>query len=94
MINLYQVIEMDIRESFDIYFELVKEPRSQAHITYKLSDILFILVIGMLCNCTDLEIRFFEKIHRIRRNTMFKYILKYIKSNKSGPFRIMPIWDI
>ena len=46
---------MDIRESFDIYFELVKDPRSQAHITYKLSDILFILVIGMLCNCTDLE---------------------------------------
>ena len=46
---------MKIRESFDIYFELVKDPRSQAHITYKLSDILFMLVTGMLCNCTDLE---------------------------------------
>ena len=32
---------MDIRESFEIYFELVEDPRSQAHITYKLSDILF-----------------------------------------------------
>lgn len=46
---------MDIRESFDIYFDLVEDPRSQAHITYKLSDILFILITGMLCSCTDLE---------------------------------------
>ena len=46
---------MDIRESFEIYFELVEDPRSQAHITYKLSDILFMLVTGMLCSCTDLE---------------------------------------
>ena len=46
---------MDIIESFDIYFELVENPRSQAHITYKLSDILFMLVTGMLCSCTDLE---------------------------------------
>lgn len=46
---------MSIRESFDIYFELVDDPRSQAHITYKLSDILFVLVTGMLCSCTDLE---------------------------------------
>ena len=55
MINLCQVIKMDIRESFDIYFELVKDPRSQAHITYRMSDILFMLVTGMLCSCTDLE---------------------------------------
>lgn len=41
---------MDIRESFDIYFKLLEEPRSQAHITCKLSDILFMLVIGILCN--------------------------------------------
>lgn len=46
---------MDIRESFDIYFELIEDPRSQAHITYRLSDILFMLVTGMLCSCTDLE---------------------------------------
>ena len=55
MINLCQVMKMDIRESFEIYFELVEDPRSQAHITYKLSDILFMLVTGMLCSCTDLE---------------------------------------
>ena len=46
---------MNIKESFDIYFDLVEEPRSQAHITYQLSDILFLLIVGMLCNCTDLE---------------------------------------
>lgn len=46
---------MDIRESFDIYFNLVEDPRSQAHITYKMSDILFMVMIGMLCSCTDLE---------------------------------------
>lgn len=46
---------MNIRESFDIYFDLVEDSRSHAHITYKLSDILFILVTGMLCSCTDLE---------------------------------------
>ena len=46
---------MEIKESFDIYFDLVEDPRSQAHITYRLSDILFLLIIGMLCNCTDLE---------------------------------------
>lgn len=39
MINLYTVIRMNIKESFDIYFDLVEDPRSQAHITYKLSDI-------------------------------------------------------
>ncbi len=46
---------MNIREKFDIYFDLVEDPRSQAHITYSLSDILFILITGMLCGCTDLE---------------------------------------
>ena len=46
---------MNIKESFEIYFDLVEDPRSQAHITYQLSDILFLLIVGMLCNCTDLE---------------------------------------
>lgn len=55
MINLLWVIIMSIRESFDIYFDLVEDLRSQAHITYRLSDILFLLITGMLCSCTDLE---------------------------------------
>ncbi len=46
---------MNIRKSFDIYFSLEKDPRSKAHITYELSDILFMLITGMLCNCIDLE---------------------------------------
>lgn len=46
---------MNIKESLDIYFKLVEDTRSQAHITYKMSDILFMLVIGMLCSCTDLD---------------------------------------
>lgn len=63
---------MDIRESFDIYFELVEDSRSQAHITYKMSDILFIIVTGMLCSCTDLEmiVEFAEeKIDFIKKYT-------------------------
>ena len=47
---------MNIKESFEIYFDLVEDPRSQAHITYQLSDILSLIIVGMLCNCTDLEI--------------------------------------
>ncbi len=43
MLKLQQEEEMEIRESFDIYFELVEDPRRQSHITYKLSDILFML---------------------------------------------------
>lgn len=47
---------MKIREYLDIYFELVEDPRRNSHITYKLSDILFLIVCGMLCGYTDLEI--------------------------------------
>lgn len=63
---------MDIRERLDIYFELVEDTRSQAHITYKLSDILFMLVSGMLSSCTDLEmiIEFAEeKIEFLKKYT-------------------------
>ena len=47
---------MNIREQLDIYFDLVKDDRKQSHITYKLSDILFLIVCGMLCGYTDLEV--------------------------------------
>ena len=63
---------MNIKESLDIYFELVEDPRSKAHITYKLTDILFVIVTGMLCSCTDLEmiIEFAEeKIEFIQKYT-------------------------
>ena len=48
-------MKMNIKSRLDIFFELVEDPRSQAHITYKLSDILFMLVCGMISGCTDLE---------------------------------------
>lgn len=47
---------MDIKGKLDIYFELVDDIRSQAHITYRLTDILFLIVCGMISGCNDLEI--------------------------------------
>ena len=50
------VMKMSIRENFDIYFELVEDVRSQAHITYRLSDVLFLIICGMISGCNDLEV--------------------------------------
>ena len=47
---------MSIRENFEIYFELVEDERSQAHITYRLSDVLFLIICGMISGCNDLEV--------------------------------------
>ncbi len=47
---------MDIRKNLDIYFEIVEDTRSKAHITYKLSNVLFLIICGMLAGCKDLEI--------------------------------------
>lgn len=69
---------MDIKESLYIYFNSVEDPRSQAHITYQLSDILFLLIIEMLCNCTDLEMiieffyRLFSRMERIKKDICSK----------------------
>lgn len=68
---------MDIRESLEIYFKLVEYPRSKAHITYELSDILFMLVIEMLCSCIDLDmiIEFAEeKIEFLKKYTTIEEI--------------------
>ena len=68
---------MDKKESFEIYFELLEDTRSQAHITYRMSDILFMLITGMLCNCTDLEmiIEFAEeKIEFLKKYTELENI--------------------
>ena len=53
---MLSVMEMSIRENFDIYFELVEDVRSQAHITYRLSDVLFLIICGMISGCNDLEV--------------------------------------
>lgn len=63
---------MNIKKRLDIFFELVDDTRSQSHITYKLSDILFMLVCGMISGCTDLEmiIEFSEeRINFLKRHT-------------------------
>ncbi len=68
---------MNIKESLDIYFELVEDQRSKAHITYEMSDILFMLVVGMLCSCTDLDmiIEFAEeKIDFFKKYTQLESI--------------------
>ena len=46
---------MKIIEKLDVYFGLVEDTRKTAYITYELSDILFMLVCGMICGCTELE---------------------------------------
>ena len=48
-------MKMNIIENFDIYFELVKDVRSQAHIRYRLLDVLFLIICGMISGCKDLE---------------------------------------
>ena len=50
------VRKMSIRENFDIYFELVEDVRSQADITYRLSDVLFLIICRIISGCNDLEI--------------------------------------
>ena len=68
---------MSIKSRLDIFFELVEDPRSQAHITYKLSDILFMLVCGMISGCKDLEmvIEFSEeRIDFLKKHTELKEI--------------------
>ena len=46
---------MRLKEQLEIYFNLVDDVRNQSYIKYKLSDILFLLVCGMVCGCSDLE---------------------------------------
>ena len=63
---------MNIKKRLDIFFELVDDTRSQSYITYKLSDILFMLVCGMISGFTDLEmiIEFSEeRINFLKRHT-------------------------
>ena len=79
---------MDIKERLDVYFELVTDTRNQAHIVYKLSDILFLLVCGMLCGCEDLEellevaeekTHFFEKYTEMERIPCLSTISNILK---------------
>lgn len=46
---------LEIRKKFDIYFSLVNDNRKQANVTYRLSDILFMILCGFLCGQSDIE---------------------------------------
>ena len=41
---------MNIRESLDIYLEILEDTRHPAYVRYKLTDVVFVLVVGMLCS--------------------------------------------
>ena len=47
---------MQVKENLEIYFSLIEDVRNQSYIKYKLSDILFLLLCGMLSGCNELEI--------------------------------------
>ena len=46
---------MELRRKFDIYSDLVEDTRKQANVTYRLSDILFMILTGMLSGQKDIE---------------------------------------
>lgn len=49
------VMKMRIKEQFDMYFSIVTDRRKQSYITYKIEDILFIIICGYLCGLRDEE---------------------------------------
>ena len=46
---------MHINERLSIYFSLVEDTRDQSYTKYKLEDVLFLLVCGVICGCYDIE---------------------------------------
>lgn len=46
---------MEIKEKLEVYFSLVKDPRHKSYITYKMGDILLILLCAHLCSLRDEE---------------------------------------
>ena len=49
------VTGVEIKEKLRIYFELVEDKRNQSYVTYKMSDVLFMLLCGALCGLVDAE---------------------------------------
>ena len=45
---------MNIREKLDIYFSLVEDPRNQSYVKYKLSDLLFLTLCGVICGFNEI----------------------------------------
>ena len=84
-------MKMNFFEKCDIYFDLVEDPRQQKSITYKLSDILFMVICGILCGCENLEdiveileykinvIKKYINVERIPCVATFSNVLKVLK---------------
>ena len=47
---------MNIKEQCDIYFGIIKDTRKYANVTYELNDVLFMVTVGILCNCKNIEV--------------------------------------
>lgn len=46
---------MNLFEKCEVYFSIVKDYRDERKVTYKLTYILFMVMIGIICGCTDIE---------------------------------------
>jgi len=46
---------MDLMERMSVYFWLVEDTRNPSYTEYRLSDILFLLICGILCGCENAE---------------------------------------
>lgn len=46
---------MDLKEQMAVYFWLVEDARNGSYTKYKLSDILFLLICGVVCGCENAE---------------------------------------
>lgn len=88
---------MNIKETFEMYFSLIEDNREMSHVTYKMSDILFLLMCGVLCGCTDIEMilefaeermDFFSKYTELQELPCLKTIMNILKIVKPGRLEI------
>lgn len=64
---------MEFKEKCDVYFSLVKDVRNKSYITYKIDEVLFIIMCGIICGCTSIE-----EIVEVMENKI-EVLQKYIK---------------
>lgn len=81
---------MNFCERCEVYFSLVNDNRNENYITYSLSQILFMVMCGIICGCKTLEemtevleykletIQKYIKIERIPCEATFSNILKVL----------------
>jgi len=79
---------MDLMERMSTYFWLVEDTRNKSYIKYKLSDILFLLVCGIVCGCENAEAiiqfgeereEFFQKYTKLEHIPCAKTLLNVLQ---------------